>query len=210
MKKILIVSVLAIVSLSLFADSFIESSVGFGFFSSKETVYYGGESLTGNEKSTALTTDFTAMSFAEGAKFGIDFGLSVMFPLSQSVSGVETDVEFFKCNWCPRIGLAWRYDLNSQLTMLSAVGYELMMNFTSAYQSGITVHSSLFVHGLYVQDRLSYKMDDSININAGVMMFLPFYGSQKLSATGYGSEKYSITYSGILINPFIGIDIKRR
>ena len=211
MKRVLVLFVMLIIALSgVFAVSYVESSLGVGFFTSKETVHFNGQSVSGNEKTTLLSSDFTFMTFSGASKIGFDIGISILFPLSSSLSGVDVDVEFFNCNWCPRIGVAWKYEISPQLTMLSAAGYELIMNYSSAYQSGITIRSSLFVHCLYATDRVAYKVNDDIVINAGLMALVPVVGFQKLSATGYESERYTITYSGIMINPFIGIDIKQK
>ena len=53
-------------------------------------------------------------------------------------------------------------------------------------------------------------MEEGISFNAGLSVYIPIIGTVKLSATGQGSEKIRMTYSGIMINPFIGIDIKTR
>ncbi len=209
MKKIIVVLFLVVVCSTLFASSYFQTSLGFGFFSAHETVSYGGVSISGNEKTSTLTSDLTGLVFAENSTLGLDVGLTILFPLSASVNGVDVEIGFFDCNWCPRVGVAYRYDINKQLTMFTSAGYEMMMGFSSTYQSGITIHSSLFVHGIYAQDRFSYKVSDTMNVNAGLSLYIPLFGSQKLSAAGYASERYSYVYSGILINPFIGVNIKR-
>ena len=209
-KTTIIILILVFLYCGLYAESFFETSLGFAFFSAKETATYEGTTVSTNEKSTGMTADMTAMLFSEESKIGVDLGLSVLFPLSASASGVDVDVEFFSCNWCPRIGISRKTVLNKQLTMLTCAGYELMMNFKSTSAAGVTLRSTLLVHGLYVQDRFSYSMEDGININAGLSLFFPIIGSQKLTLTGYGSEKLLIRYAGIMLNPFIGIDIKTR
>ena len=210
MKKTIFIFVLVFLCCMLYAESFVESSLGFAFLSAKETAKIEGESITAKEKSTALTADVTAMIFSGESRFGADLGLSVLFPLSSSISGTEVDVDFFDCNLCPRIGLAWKTNLNKQLVMLSSAGYELMMNYDSESILGVTVRSFSLIHGIYAQDRLTYTMEEGISFNAGLFVYIPIIGTVKLSATGQGSEKIRMTYSGILLNPFIGIDIKTR
>ena len=210
MKKTIFIFVLVFLCCMLYAESFVESSLGFAFLSAKETATVEGESITAKEKSSALTADVTAMIFSGESRFGADLGLSVLFPLSSSISGTEVDVDFFDCNFCPRIGLAWKTNLNKQLVMLSSAGYELMMNYDSENILGVTIRSFLLIHGIYAQDRFTYTMEEGISFNAGLSVYIPIIGTVRLSAAGQGSEKIRMTYSGIMINPFIGIDIKTR
>ena len=120
-------------------------------------------------------------------------------------------MDFFDCNICPRIGLAWKADLSSSLVMLSSVGYEVMMDFGSETNGIVTVKTKSFVHGVYAQDRLVYKMNSNVRINAGLSLFFPIFGTMTEYFSGTETKRTTkFTYSAILINPLVGIDIKTK
>ena len=54
-------------------------------------------------------------------------------------------------------------------------------------------------------------MNANVRINAGLFLYFPIFGTEIKTISGTeGKETTNVTYSGILINPFIGIDIKTK
>jgi len=210
-KTIAVIVVLVFLSSALFAQWFVDGSLGYAFFSAKRTATVGGIEYTLKEKTSALTTDASFMFFPGESRFGADLGISVLFPISSSANGHEVDLDFFDCCYNPRIGLAWKADLNNSLVMLSSAGYEVMMDFGSKTNGILTVKTRSYIHGVYAQDRLVYKMNANVRINAGLSLYFPIFGTEIKTISGTeGKETTNVTYSGILINPFIGIDIKTK
>ena len=210
-KTIAVIVVLVFLSSALFAQWFVDGSLGYAFFSAKRTATVGGIEYTLKEKTSALTTDASFMFFPGDSRFGADLGISVLFPISASVNGHEVDLDFFDCCYNPRIGLAWKADLSNSLVMLSSVGYEAMMDFESKTSGGRTAKTKLFIHGVYAQDRLVYKLNGNVRINAGLTLYFPIFGRITTTISGTeGKATQDIKYSGVLLNPFIGIDIKTK
>lgn len=210
-KTIAVIVVLVFLSSALFAQWFVDGSLGFAYLSAKVTTKLGEESTSMKEKTSALSTDASFMFFPGESRFGADLGISVLFPISMTMGGVDIDIDFFDCDICPRIGLAWKADLNNSLVMLSSVGYEVMMDFGSETNGIVTVKTRSFVHGVYAQDRLVYKMNSNVRINAGLSLYFPIFGTMTEYISGTETKrKTNFTFSGILINPFIGIDIKTK
>ena len=211
MKKTAIVLVLVLLCCTLFAESFVDGSLGYAFLRVKETTTVRDITIVQNQKTSALSTEATFMFFPGTSRFGADLGLSVLFPISVTVNEREYDVSFFDCDYCPRIGLAWKADLDKNLVMLSSLGYQVMMDFESKTSGGRTAKTKLFIHGVYAQDRLVYKLNGNVRINAGLTLYFPIVGTVTTTISGIeGKSKQVITYSGVLINPFIGIDIKTK
>lgn len=209
MKKIIVLLVCCMLSVGLFAETVSSGNFGFTFSSLTTTVTVGGLSGTSHQTATAFTLDADWEFFAEDSRVGFDLGLFAMYPLSSKVDGYSIDVDFIDVELGPKVGVAWKTPINDTLTMYSAAGYQMLWNYDSEYVSGIgTVSSTLFVHGIYGRDCLLYKAD-GIDISFGVNAIMPLFGSQKLSASGYPSEKYTGTYSGIIFTPFVGFRIQK-
>lgn len=209
MKKLIVLFVCCMLTVGLFAETVSSGNFGFTFSNLTTTVYVGGISGTSHQTATGLSIDADWEFFAEGSKFGWDLGLFAIYPLSSKIDGYSVDVDFIDVELGPKVGIAWKTPINDALTMYSAAGYQMLWNYDSEYVSGIgTVSSTLFVHGFYGRDNFIYKAD-GFDISFGANAIIPFYGSQKLSASGYPSEKYTGTYSGIIFTPFVGFRIQK-
>ncbi len=208
-KAIVVLFCLFVLSTSLFAEAFLTSSFGLSYQFLEDTVTYDGDSYTSSTKGKHLSIALDSSFFGEGSGLGLNLGLSLLYPLSGSTDGVELDPDFFYVGWCPRIGISNIYEINEDFVMLTSFGYQMMMKFDSGTVEGVTIKTSLFMHGMYAQDAFLYKISSNATFNAGLNLYFPFIGSLKLSATGYGSEKYSVRYSGAFLTPFVGFNIKR-
>ncbi len=209
MKKTIIVLVcLLVLATALFADTVVTSSVGLSFQNMKGTLKEQG-ATTSLTKARHLSVSMDSSFFGDGSGLGLNVGLALLFPLSGSTDGVELETDFLYVGWCPRIGLSNLFEINEEISMLSSVGYQMMMKFDSATIEGVAIKTSLFIHGLYGQDAIIFNLSSNATFNAGINVYFPLSGSIKLSATGYGSESAKISYSGAFITPFVGFNIKR-
>ena len=212
MKKILVVVFCLLVCAALYADSFHTTSLGLSIMKFTEVVGSGNDYVKGIEKSTAMNIDLRSSSFKDNALFGINFGLSVLFPISsrfETASGsAKVSTDFFDCQWCPQVGFAIMHPILENLTMVGNAGYELMMHFSSTENSdGSKTRKTLLVHGFYGTD--TFILDaGGLTLSFGVSVFIPVFGTYRVSSPGYSSRS-SCAYSGMSIEPFVGIAVSR-
>ena len=212
MKIALLVVICVLFSAYLFAESYTTSSIGLSLAKITEKILYDGYYYSVVEKVVTMNLDLRYSTFSdEYSKLGFNLGLSLLYPISQSADGTEIQTDFFNISWCPQIGLATRYQVTENLTLLCNAGYQILYNLSSQYSYDLetTIRSRVLVHGFYTTDAFVYKVSDLMVLNFGVEAYFPFAGSQKLSASGYGSETLRYSCSGIFFEPFIGFSIKR-
>lgn len=211
-KALLLLLILMIPVFGIFAKNYLTTSFGVAFFNATETVTYEGVTASANEKSSCMSLDLSSSWFGDSSRVGFNLGMTILYPLSKSIDGVEYTTRFLNCNWCPKLGVSMKYEVSDKFCSISSIGYEMMFNFASEYSSelGATISSTVFVHGLYATESFIYTVDSNMSFNFGLSMYVPLFGSQKLSAPGYGSETYRGTYSGMMINPQVGFNINYR
>ena len=212
MKKILVVVFCLLVCAALYADVFYTTAVGLSMMKFTEVASSGDAYVRGIEKSTAMNIDLRSSSFKDNALLGFNFGLSAIFPISsrfETASGpAEVSTEFFDCQWCPQVGFAIMHPILENLTMVGNAGYELMMHFSSSEDSdGARTRRTLLVHGFYGTD--TFILDaGGLTLSFGVSVFIPIFGTYRVSSPGYSSRS-SCAYSGMSIEPFVGIAVSR-
>ena len=212
MKKILVVVFYMLLCAALYADAFHTTSLGLSIMKFTEVVSNGDDYVKGIEKSTAMNIDLSSSSFKNNSLFGINFGLSVLFPISsrfETASGsAQISTEFFDCQWCPQVGFAIMHPVLENLTMVGNAGYELMMHFSSTENpDGSKTRKTLLVHGFYANDTFILDVG-GLTLNFGVSVFIPIFGTYRVSGSGYSSRS-SCAYSGMSIEPFVGIAVSR-
>ncbi len=209
MKKTIIILVCLLVPVAVFAHSFFNSSFGICFINGRQTVFYEGETASSTLKGSQLSIALNYELFGENSDYGLDVGINLLYPLSAKVDGIEIETDFLNVGWCPRIGLAWKYEIDDQLTMVSSIGYEILFRYQTERSSGTTTSFLTTMHGIYGQDYFNYELTEKSSFILGMSLYAPLFVNSKISVSGYGSETYNSIFAGMFINPFVGFYIKR-
>ncbi len=209
MKKTLIILFCLIVSFSLSAETISNSGFGLCFTITENTYTYDGYTSSSSERTRSLTLNEEGSFFSGDSNSGWNLGINALFPISSEINGYSAPTDFFAVLWAPKIGYSMKTKLSDTLTMVSSVGYQLMFRFDSEMIEGLSVTEFLMIHGIYGVDSFSYKASETTFFNFGISLFVPIFGTRRIGISGYGSETIRYTFSGVMINPYVGFRIKR-
>lgn len=207
-KQVLIVLVILLINICVFSASIADSSIGFAYYTYNEDLRSGSETYSWSEKRNAISGNADIMLFGYDSNHGIDLGFTFLYPLSSKIDGEEVETSTADSDWGFRLGTSRKYLINDSLTLVSSAGYQFLMNICHFDDDNTVVWSRTIVHGVFFQDKLIFKLEDSLTINFGAMLIIPWFGTVTFSPEGSYSERFRTSFRGVIINPFLGFNLR--
>lgn len=208
MKKALSFLTIAIVSFSLFASFHFHPSMGLRFFDGTERIGHDGTTQSTFLEKDELSLGFDAVLTGKRDKSGLSVGITCFFPVSEARDGITGKVSFFDISTSLRIGYARNFNITEWLALSTGIGYEMKHQRALVTTSGEDETPTLVTHALYLQGRLYIEVKDKVGINLGLTMTFPSFGGGVSKGEEDNGDRYSISYSGVALNPFIGFVIR--
>ena len=207
-KTVLLVFLLLLIPISAITASIADSSIGFGYYTYRQTLKTGSEPYSWNVKCMALSASADITLFGYNSNHGVDFGFSFLYPLSVKVDGYDVETSPADSEWGFRLGAAQKYQMREDLTMVTSLGYQFLMNTRKYKDETPVVHSKAIIHGLFFQGKFIVKLEESLTISVGGLFIVPWFGSVTYSPEGGDSVRSRYSFRGVIINPFLGINLQ--
>ncbi len=209
MKKfyVLLLSVLALATVQLIAQTNKVSVGGFYSFETIDSIIIDSTEIATDAKANTLGGYIKGTSFlSPTSSLGINYMARFGKVTSMEIGGTSVDTSEEPIGWDFMLGLVIQQPLEMDSFFELGGGIVMSLDSETDNSGSIPVETTLTLFSLSLLAEINYSLDPSTYLNIGVQGLIPLFGTIEGSSGGI-TMSYDYSIDGFTLSPYVGVSV---